>query len=192
MMKQELGRGVPLTIFGKDTKSSKSGKSKISAAKIVQTKIAQQVTVEANEKVAQILETGKLIEENLAPFAKLYGYDNAGQFIVNLVFPFFDSHYKHVRELDEENRNLRSRMQSLMNILNPEARRRLCQAQVFEMMQYWTVMGQLNNHPIPPLETLIGYVEVFWKVFCKDDEDTLKDHAYWTKRFIDKATQGRA
>ena len=64
MMKRVLGRGVPLTIFGKDGKSNKSGKSKISAAKVVQTKIARQITAEANEKLARILETGKLLERS--------------------------------------------------------------------------------------------------------------------------------
>lgn len=186
--KGRFGRGVPLTIFSKEPISRKSLKTKISAEKTVQSKINQKITAKANEMVTRYLKTGEMVEERLGPIARFRGYEDTGKFVVEMVYPFFDLHYNHVDKVEVESRSLRLGMQRLMEVLAPEAKRRLFLREASEFIQATALMGLFAPHPVPP-DVLQGYIKVLWETFYEDTSAALKDPAFWTKKFIRKAAR---
>jgi len=189
MLKRKFGRGVPLTIFGKKSIAGKSVKSKISALKTVQAKISRQITAEANERVTRYLKTGKRVENQLAPVAREYGYEDTGEFIIERVYKFFADYYNHVRDLEKENNELRLGVQKLLERFAPEAKRRLVFKEVMEFVHATTLLTQLGFHPVPP-DVLRTSIEMLSKVGYNDVEASLKereDPAFWTKKYVKKA-----
>jgi len=163
-------------MHGKESIAGKSVKSKISAEKTVQAKISRRITAKANELVTKYPETGELVEEGLGAFARLYGYEGTGQFIVEKLYPFFDLYHNHVEKLEVENSDLRLGMQRLMQVPTPEAKRRLFLKEASEFIQATTLMGQFASHPMPP-NVLQGYIKVLWEISYEDTAATLKDPA---------------
>lgn len=184
-LKRKFGRGVPLTIFSKEPVSGKSVKSKISAEKTVQAKISRQITAEANETITEVLKTGRLVEEKVGPIARQYGYNETGKFVVEMAYPFFDLYFDHVEKLEVEKLELQSGMQKMIEHFGPEAKRRLFNLEVWNLVQANFMAGAVGLHPIPP-GTLQGYMKVLWDAIYQDDG---MNPGFWTKKYIEKITE---
>lgn len=48
-------------------------------------------------------------------------------------------------------------------------------------------LDQENQEFFARTNILQGYIKILWETFYEDTAATLKDPAFWTKKFVDKA-----
>ena len=79
----------------------------------------------------------------------------------------------------------RSGMEKMIEHFGPEAKRRLFNMEVWDLMQANFMAGAVGLHPIPP-DTLQGYIRVLWDVTYQDDE---MSPGFWMKKYVEKITR---
>jgi hypothetical protein len=129
-----------------------------SVERAVKQHVVKEITEEAVKKVEQALATGKGIDDALAPYAKLYGYENVNQFALELL-GFWDLWHGQVDAMFKELQVMRWAFGELQRKLSPEALQALKTVSINEITQS-VLLAAAQTGKYPEAELLREYIQV--------------------------------
>ena len=152
--KEDYKVGISIRMLGKAREKA----APKSVEKRVEAEVTKEVVAEATEKIKAVLATGKDLEDQLGRLASYYGFDSTADFVIAM-YDFWDTWKDHVGKVVQENSEYRWAIQELVKAFTPEAKKRLRDQAVKDLVVSTVIMGQQTGK-FPPPETMRGYIQV--------------------------------